>query len=57
MVEILKVAGGWHRNLPVDPAYLRQSNPRRSKPERCTRAYYALDDFSGVLSQSQGVKN
>ena len=27
------------------PVYPRQSNPRRSKPERCTRAYYGLDDF------------
>ena len=27
------------------PVYPRQSNPRRSKPEHCTRAYYGLDDF------------
>ena len=27
------------------PVYPRQSNPRRSKPERCTRAYYGLDTY------------
>ena len=27
------------------PVYPRQSNPRRSKPERCTRAYYGLDNL------------
>ena len=35
------------------PVYPRQSNPRRSKPERCTRAYYGLDDFSAARQASR----
>ena len=35
------------------PVYPRQSNPRRSKPERCTRAYYGLDDFYAARQASR----
>ena len=42
---------------PIDqstvPVYPRQSNPRRSKPERCTRAYYGLDDFYAARQASR----
>ena len=34
------------------PVYPRQSNLRRSKPERCTRAYYGLDDFYAARQAS-----
>ena len=37
----------------TSPVYPRQSNPRRSKPERCTRAYYGLDDFYAARQASR----
>ena len=39
--------------LGSNPVYPRQSNPRRSKPERCTRAYYGLDDFYAARQASR----
>ena len=44
---------GWDRPDNLVPVYPRQSNPRRSKPERCTRAYYGLDDFHAARQASR----
>ena len=33
--------------------YPRQSNPRRSKRERCTHAYHGLDDFYAAWQASR----
>ena len=47
------IARAASRHVHIRPVYPRQSNPRRSKPERCTRAYYGLDDFYAARQASR----
>ena len=50
---VIKMAERGGVPLKSRPVYPRQSNPRRSKPERCTRAYYGVDDFYAARQDSR----